>query len=78
MTTLTNAKPSFQATEVIGGRQFTINDSTMHGWVETLAIMSDRAFMNEIEQGLAEIERGERLYTFEEIFGEPPAASDDE
>lgn len=37
--------------------------------------MSDREFMRDVEQGLAEIDRGERLYTFEEIFGESPEAA---
>lgn len=40
------------------------------GWRETREILRNRALMNEIKQGLRQLEKGQR-FTFEEVFGEP-------
>ena len=40
------------------------------GWRETRAIMRNRSLMEEIRQGLRQLEKGRR-FTFEEVFGEP-------
>jgi prevent-host-death family protein len=40
------------------------------GWRETREILRNRALMNEINQGLKQLAKGQR-FTFEEVFGEP-------
>lgn len=41
---------------------------------ETLEVLSDPKLMRQIRQGLREVKRGGRRYSFEEVFGEPLAA----
>ncbi|MBN1528363.1 MAG: hypothetical protein JW895_04845 [Thermoleophilaceae bacterium] len=77
MTPVTNARPR-GASRTIGAAETTIiTSSTVEGWTETVAIIGDQPFMQEIKRSLEEIDSGERLYSFEEIFGEPPSLSDD-
>ena len=72
--TFTNAVSlsKFSASTVGVGAAVVLRGSTVEDWTETLAIMRDPDLMEDIEAGLAEIERGDRLYSFEDLFGEPP------
>ncbi len=41
------------------------------GLAETRSILEDENFARDIEAGLAQVDAGEKLYSFEEVFGVP-------
>ena len=46
-----------------------VSPDEFEGWKETVAIRSDRAFMDEIRQGMGALKKGNsKLYTLEELF----------
>ncbi len=47
-----------------------ISAEEFDSWKETLAIQRNPALMQEIKQGLTQLEKG-HTFSFEEVFGEP-------
>ena len=48
-----------------------VSPEEFEGWRETVAIRSDKAFMDEIRKGIARLKKKKaKLYTLEELFNE--------
>lgn len=45
-----------------------VSPDEYESWKETVAITSQREFMNEIRKGLRDLKRTRKLYTLEELF----------